>query len=111
MTSHETQERGAFLDDAVADRVVLLRFGSCASFQQADKFREVSRADIRHGPELEAASRPTHHVITLPRLDGLCGARPSRARPHEHIDEMFSPLVDQSGDLPPFEIIETPTNQ
>src|ERR1700686_895064 len=85
----------------------LLRSGSSASFEEADKFREVGCAYVRYGPELEPAARPTHHVVTLPRLDGLRGARSSRVRPHKHVDEMLSPLVDQRGDLAAFEIIET----
>ena len=88
----------------------LLRFGGDSSFETADKFLEVSRAYIGHGPKLEAAARPAHHVVPLLRLDGLGGARPSWAGPHEHVDEMFSPLVDQRGDLAAFEVIETPAN-
>jgi hypothetical protein len=42
--------------EIVATSRALLRFGRGASFQKADKFREVGRAHIRYGPELEAAA-------------------------------------------------------
>ena len=86
-------------------RLTLLRFRSDASFQEADKIGEVLRAYVRHGPELEAAARPAHQVVALARREGLRGARSSRAGPHEHVDEMLSPLVDEGGDFALVEII------